>query len=506
MELTAPVSGLLPALERDGGFARSATGVAASVDAPAVVDVRVVDVRVGDVRAGDVRVGDVPLGEGEVGGGEVGGRGRLGRSVWRHRDLRIAGPARALSVLGDEMALVALLLAVHDSGGGPRGISLLLASAAIPTVLLAPWAGRLADRWDSRVLTVTSALSQALVCAVLALAISVEVPAHPWLLYLLVALLHAGQAVANPTWGALVPRIVGDAETGRAIGATQALTTVAAVAGPALGGVLTGLGGARLPLLADTVTFGALAVAGFVVRTRRGDRVGARSAAVATAPGAAGPVPPTAAPEPSKPGALDGLRTVRRDAVLWPLFSGLMAFVVVGEATNVVEVFLVRDELHGSATSYGLIGMVAAAGIAVGSVLGGRDASTERRVGWIVLSAGVMAACLVAAGLAPSLLVVGGAWALLGVANGALNTSTSTLLITRVPEASRGQVLAALMGASRAFSIGALALGGLAAAVIGPRGTFVISGGLALVVTLVLAVRVLGSRVAEATAGDDVTA
>jgi MFS family permease len=462
-----------------------------------------------EVQVGEVQVGEGEAGEGEVGEGEAGGRGRLGRSVWRHRDLRIVGPARALSVLGDEMALVALLLAVHDSGGGPRGISLLLASAAVPTVLLAPWAGRLADRWDSRVLTVTSALSQALACAVLALAISGEVPAHPWLLYLLVALLHAGQAVANPTWGALVPRIVGDAETGRAIGATQALTTVAAVAGPALGGVLTGLGGARLPLLADTVTFGALAVAGLVVRTRRGERVGARRAAAAATLGAGGHVAPqgaSAAPEPPKPRALDGLRTVRRDAVLWPLFSGLMAFVVVGEATNVVEVFLVRDELHGSATSYGLIGMVAAAGIAVGSVLGGRDASTERRLGWIVLSAGVMAGCLVAAGLAPSLLVVGGSWALLGVANGALNTSTSTLLITRVPESSRGQVLAALMGASRAFSIGALALGGLAAAVIGARGTFVISGALALVVTLILAVRALGTRVAEAPAGDEVTA
>jgi MFS family permease len=430
--------------------------------------------------------------------GRPGWRAKAARSVWRHRDLRIVGPARALSVLGDEMALVALLLTVHDTGGGAWGISLLLASAAVPTVLLAPWAGRLADRWDSRVLTMTSALLQGLVCGVLALSITGAVPAHPWLLNVLVALMHVGQAVANPTWGALVPRIVGDVETGRALGATQALTTVAAVAGPALGGVLTGLGGAELPLLADAVTFAALAVAGALVRTRRGERVlprPGRPSAVTderTQQRRCAGEPPL---RQTKPHALDGLRIVRRDAVLWPLASGLMAFVVVGEATNVVEVFLVRDALHGGATAYGLIGMAAAAGIAVGSVLGGRDATTERRLRWIVLAAAVIAASVVVAGLAPSLLVLGAAWTILGVANGALNTSTSTLLVTRVPDASRGQVIAALMGASRAFSIGALALGGVALGVLGARGTFVTSGLLALGVTALLAVRVLGVRV-----------
>jgi MFS family permease len=187
------------------------------------------------------------------------------------------------------------------------------------------------------------------------------------------------------------------------------------------------------------------------------------------------------------------MRVVRRDAVLWPLFTSLMAFVLVGEATNVVEVFLVRDELHGSATAYGLIGMTAATGMAVGSVLGGRDADTARRLHWIVLSAGTLAAALAVAGLSTTLVLLGGAWAVLGVANGALNTSTSTLLMVRVPDASRGQVIGALMGATRAFSLVALALGGLAAGTIGARATFVVSGALALVVTAVLAVRVLGA-------------
>lgn len=385
-------------------------------------------------------------------------------SVWRHRDLRIVGPARALSVLGDELALIALLLRVHDTGGGPAGVTLLLMSAAVPTVLLAPWAGRLADRYDSRRLATASASAQLGVCVALAFSTS------PWLVYPLVIALQAGQAVANPTWGALIPKVVGEADIARAQGGMSALLTVGAVAGPAAGGLLTGLGGTRLPLLADAATFAVLAGAGLAVRTRRGGRWS-----------------PPADGHARGPHALDGLRLLSRDTILRPVFAALMAYIVVGEATNVVEVFLVRDALHGTATQYGLVGTAASIGIVAGSLLGGRDASLPQRLRWVVLAAAGQALMICLAGLAPSVVALAAAWSLLGVANGILNTNTSTLLITRTPEASRGQVIAAAMGASRAFSLTALALGGLAGATLGPRTTFIAAGAGALAVTAALA-------------------
>ncbi len=384
--------------------------------------------------------------------------------MWRHRDLRIVGPARALSVLGDELALIALLLRVHDTGGGPTGVTLLLVSAAVPTVMLAPWAGRLADRCDSRRLTTTSATAQLCVCVALVFSTS------PWLVYLLVIALQAGQAVANPTWGALIPKVVGEADIARAQGGMSALLTVGAVAGPAAGGLLTGLGGARLPLLADAATFAVLAAAGLAVRTRRGGR---------WSPPADGSTP--------RPHAFDGLRLLSRDTILRPVLAALMAYIVVGEATNVVEVFLVRDALHGTAAQYGLVGTAASAGIVAGSLIGGRDTSLRQRLRWVVLAAGGQALMICLAGLAPSVVALAAVWSLLGVANGILNTNTSTLLITRTPEASRGQVIAAAMGASRAFSLTALALGGLAGAILGPRATFITGGAGALAVTAALA-------------------
>lgn len=414
---------------------------------------------------------------------------RLRGSVWRHRDLRIVGPARALSLLGDEVALIALLLHVYDVGGGPRAVTLLLVAAALPTVLLAPWAGRLADRTDSRALMVGSALLQSAVCVALAFASPL------WAIYLLVMLLQAGQAVAGPTWQALIPRIVGEPDVGRAVGATQALMTLAAVAGAPLGGLLVGVGGQRLPLLADAATFAVLAVAGAAVRTRRGGRIAPVAQQDAAVPHAC--APHACAPRAAAPRALDGLRVLRADVLLWPIFAALMVYIVVGEATNVVEVFLVREALQGTAMDYGLVGMAAAAGVVAGSLLAGRARAAARLVVVAVAAATVQAGSLLMAGLVPSVAWLLAVYALLGVSNGGLNTSMSTLVLTRTADAVRGQVLAALNGLSRGFSLAALALGGWAGSVLGPRGTFVASGAACLVVAAWLGVRVLPRRAAS---------
>jgi MFS family permease len=64
----------------------------------------------------------------------------------------------------------------------------------------------------------------------------------------------------------------------------------------------------------------------------------------------------------------------------------------------------------------------------------------------------------------------------IGVGSGLLNAAAGALVVTRSVEAVRGRVLAALNGTVRSFSILAMLLGGLAGAVLGPRGTFVTCG------------------------------
>src|SRR5450756_965798 len=155
-------------------------------------------------------------------------------SIWRHRDLRLVIPARTVSLVGDALAMIALILRVHDQGGGTTGIALLMVAFALPTVLAMGFAGHIADRFDSRPVLLISTAVQTLACAGLA---SFE---NRWSTYAFVVLLQCGQAVANPTWGALTPRIVGDEDMGRVISLQQSLIAVTGIVGAALAGLLVG--------------------------------------------------------------------------------------------------------------------------------------------------------------------------------------------------------------------------------------------------------------------------
>ncbi len=144
-------------------------------------------------------------------------------SPWSVRDFRIAASARTVSFLGDGVALTTLILVMHDLGHGPSSVAWLLIAAALPTVVLAPVAGRVADEVDSRtILTAANVVSAAA-------AFGMATASSAWTLLGLVVALQAAQAFANPTWAALTPRIVGEERTGRAIGALQMLSTMALV-------------------------------------------------------------------------------------------------------------------------------------------------------------------------------------------------------------------------------------------------------------------------------------
>jgi MFS family permease len=107
-----------------------------------------------------------------------------------------------------------------------------------------------------------------------------------------------------------------------------------------------------------------------------------------------------------------------------------------------------------------------------------------------VLSAVALGCLLVVAGSAPELWLFAAAWAALGVTNGVVNVDVSTLLLERTPDSSRGRVLATVNGMVRASSHGAMALGGAAGTLLGPRPTFVLSGLLMALVGGLLLVRI----------------
>jgi MFS family permease len=378
------------------------------------------------------------------------------------QDLRIVIGAKAISLLGDEVATIALVLRLQAEGAGATAVAALLIANLAPIVLLTGVVGRLVDRRDNRSLLLASSTAQAVVCVALACTSGTLVP------LVLVALLGVGQAVNGATWQALLPTLVSPQDLGRAVSRSQAATTLAGIAAPALSGFLVAWYGATVPLLVDAGTFVVVTGAALALHTRR--------------------LPQLAVGETRERGGL---------AIVWgnPLLRSTVAllglFILLGGMVNVVEVFLVRVTLGASTVWFGLAGAGYALGLVAGALAAGRIESAAGHARWFVLACAGLGLGLVGMGLAPDvrvLLVVGAA---AGTANGVLNVCTGALVMgTALPE-QRGRVGAVLGGVVSATQLAAYAVGGALAGSISPRLVFVGAGILGLVAPAVLGATVV---------------
>jgi len=378
------------------------------------------------------------------------------RSLLRNRDYALAVGAKATSFVGDEAAVIALTLAL--AWHGPWAVAGLMLSGFAPLIVMAPLAGLLVDRCDSRHLLVITGGLQTVICA--ALAYTTSLP----LVLALIFLLGAGQAVTSATWSALLPGIVGLPNMAKAIGLSQAVTNAAMILSPALGGVLFGLGGARAALLLDAVTFLALTVAAQLIGHRRR-------------------IHNTAEPGDDWRA---GLRVIRADRTLALLTGMLFLFVLLGAMVNVVAVFLIRFTLHAGPVWFGAESAVFGTAMVAGSLFSSRISGQANLLRGTVASMVMLSVSMLAYAAAPSILWLVVPAVLGGVGNALLNATASTVIALRVPEAVRGRVGSALGGLIAASMVGAMLLGGVVASVFTPRQVFLLAGVLGLIVPVVV--------------------
>ncbi len=393
------------------------------------------------------------------------------RQLWRIRDVRIVVPARAVSLLGDSVLAIVLLLYLERAHIGIWPVAVMLGVESLPLVLLIGIAGHVADTYDSRTVLAIATAAQTLACC--ALAFTSDLVA----VFLLVFAIQVGQAFTVPTWTALMPRVVGEDKIGSFVALQSGLAAVGAPAGAGLGGLLFGLTGMRTAVLVDTATFALLTCAAMLVQTRRsGHREGI------TRPSAARAFTRVFA----------GFSAIRQDAIVWPMMWALTATIVVIGGVNVVDVFLVRVSLHTSASLYGLSEIAAAVGGVAGSVVAARAKAVTWQVTITFAGFALVGLGCIGAGLSPDFAVYLCFGLLIGLANTALNATFGAVLIGRTPEADRGKAIASLNGLVQVGMVVALVLGGTIGQAFGPRPTFVIAGVAAVAVAMASAV--LASR------------
>ncbi|XVX19842.1 MFS transporter [Actinomycetota bacterium] len=187
----------------------------------------------------------------------------------------------------------------------------------------------------------------------------------------------------------------------------------------------------------------------------------------------------------------DGWAVLSRDRLAMGLVLAVFPFILPLEATNVVEVFMVRDILGGTPEAFGALNAAAAVAGLAGAILAGQIGSDHRRAWAIVAGLAVASAGMAASGLAPTLVGFGAAAVAIGLAMGLVNACIFALLLTRLDEADRGKVVALVSGLSRSVTILALTAGGVAATALGPRAAYLTAGvlGLVLVAPGVLVLR-----------------
>lgn len=397
------------------------------------------------------------------------------------RDVYLAAGARAISYCGDYLAATALALTLVARGDNGYGVAALLLAEALPLVLLGPLAGRLADRVDSRKLLVTTGLAQAAVCAVLAYT------GHPAMIVALVALLAAGVAITQPTVTALVPDMVGKENLPKAMSIGQTASAVGMLAGPALGGLLVGAYGVRLPLLLDSATFLAIAAAGLALRTRRGGRTTTASA-------------PADARHPDTEAGPATAYRVRDDRLLLTMMASLACVIGAVTAVSVVEIFFVRETLGASETMYGVVSAVWTLGMVVGAVPFGKvGRGGDRRlvIVQLVLLASISALVLGSAGVQAALWLLP-LYLVGGVLNSGLNVLAGVVLGRRVPSAVRGRVAGTFSAVASSANVLGFALGGLLMPLFTPRSLLAGTGAAGLIVAVVFLIPIATGRLGGA--------
>ncbi len=412
----------------------------------------------------------------------------------RWSDVAVATGARAVSVCGDFLAATALLLTLQQRGAGSYAVAALLLAAAVPPVVLVRWTGRLADRLDSRALLVVTGLAQAAVCAAMVYVSNVVA------LVALATVLGCGYAQTQPTLAALLPAMVRRADLARATALGQTASSVGMLIAPALGGVLVGQFGLRVPLLFDTVSYLAIVAGAMLIRTRRRNGVAVNPVTEATpAAREAGVDDPATAGAP-------GWR-LRDDRLVWSMIVLLGAVIGAVSAVNVADVFFVRGVLHSSTTMYGVISAVWTGSAILGAWFLTRrhssDAGLARTmVGALVLTCAAILLACAARSVAPlvPLFVLGGA------SNGAENVAATVVLSRRTPAEFRGRVFAVYGAvANGAQAVGLLA-GGVLLDVLPVRSAIAATCVFGLIVTAVFAVPMLREAARERAVSQQVMA
>jgi MFS family permease len=339
------------------------------------------------------------------------------RLVRTNRAFGALAAARIVSLTGDSLSLVALMLLVAGRAGDALAVALLLLVGDFAPALLGPLTGAVSDRFDLRRVMVVAEVVQGGLVLVIALAL----PALPVLLVLVALRSLAGQ-VFLPASRAAVPALVSDDDLPAANAVLGFGANGGEVLGPLLAAALVGVTGVPGVLLVDAASFALSALLLLMV-----------------------PALPATSAEGLLGSAREGLRFIWSHKVVRVIALGFCAVVACNGVDDVALVFLAHDTFDAGDAAVALLLAAVGIGLLVGYAL--LSAVRPPMIPLLVAGFAVSSVGNLLTGLAWAVAAAFTVQTIRGLGIAAMDVATNTLLPRLVPAAMLGRVFGNLYGA-----------------------------------------------------------
>jgi MFS family permease len=379
----------------------------------------------------------------------------------RHRDFRLILAGTILASVGNEMQAVAVGWELYERTGSAMDLGLVGLVQALPVMLLALPAGHLADRASRKGIALATQTALAVASLGLAMVSATRAPV-PWV-YACLALAGVANAFAFPARWALLPQLVPLEDFNNAVTWRSSGWQIAAVAGPALGGLVIALGRGATPVYVLDATLGLIVVA--------------------LVSGLRGRPQEKAEGELSWESLLAGVRFVWRTELILATITLDMFAVLLGGATTLLPIYA-RDILHVGPTGLGCLRAAPSIGAVMMAVTLAHRPPLRRAGRALLLAVGGFGVATIVFGLSRDFRLSLAMLLLSGALDNVSVVVRATLVQLLTPDAMRGRVASVnsvFIGMSN--ELGGFE-SGVAARLLGPVGAVVVGGVGALLVVL----------------------
>ena len=176
------------------------------------------------------------------------------------RQFYVIWVGQLLSSIGSGLTAFSLGVYVFQQTNTAVSFALVVLSSFLPSILIKPIGGVLADRYNRKAMMITGDLGAALGVLFIAVFIQNE-PVALWQIYTGAAISSIFAGLHNPAYKALATDLLSEEQFAKAGGLMQLAAASQYLISPVIAGFLLGIADVRIVLLIDVLTFGSAIIA-----------------------------------------------------------------------------------------------------------------------------------------------------------------------------------------------------------------------------------------------------